>query len=1826
MGGAMCAAQCRSGVKREASAFEVDVARAGARGRLGSPDGKVLMFHIGTNNWQRQDEFAPGSGILHASMHETFNSMPGVRCYSIFPSKVQTNPGPAEDDTFRIFKLKHDIPICESVSPNSSFRWHSMKDAEFTAYRKRLEDEVCKYMDDIEAKEGMQFDYIISHHAFANAMTGAQILERRQKEGNKKLRHFNFVHGTALKMYIKEKDGDPEYPMRFLKVCKDHGVFTGDSKTAGIWVNSEDYISKFVDCFPSYPRGKLLFSRIGVNTSIFCPKGTTVAKDLERHVREDDKGKLVDIKRVVTFVGKFADWKRLDAVLHAAAVYEKTFPELGTVVVGTGPPEAIEQYEGLARKLGLKRTFFVGAQKQDVLAELFSMSEVGMFPSYKEPFGMVFIECMACGTPTIGCKSGGPIEFVTSAQGVLIEEEEAWRTEAGIKRLGNRLGQTVTQALKEDWKGKSKGPTCVPFVRENYSTIAQCQTMLDNMYAWSKPRIMFHIGTNNWQRQDEFAPGSGILHASMHQTFNSMPGVKCYSIYPSKVQTDPEPSESDTFRIFKLDHDIPICESISPNSNFRWHSMDDDQFAAYRKRLEDAVCDYMDEIEAKEGREIEFLISHHAFTNAMTAAQIVKRRAVQGKAKLRHFNFVHGTALKMYIKEKDGDPEYPMRFLKTALDHGVFTGDSQTVGIWVNSEDYINKFADCFPSFPRGKLVFSRIGVNTDVFCPKGTTVAKDLGKYVQDVDRSKLSSIKKVVTFVGKFADWKRLDAVLYAAAVYEKTFPELGTVVVGTGPKEAIEKYEGLANKLGLKRTLFVGAQKQDVLAELFSMSEVGMFPSYKEPFGMVFIECMACGTPTIGCNSGGPVEFVRPDQGVLIEEEEAWRTEAGIKKLGDRLAGSVALALREDWKGTSKGPTCVPFVKENYSTLSQCQSMLDNMVAWSNPQLMFHIGTNNWQRQGEFAPGSGILHASMHQTFNSIPGVKCYSIFPSKSQTDPEPSEDSTFKIFKLDHDIPICESVSPNSSYRWHSMNDEQFAAYRKRLENEICEYMDEIERKEGREFDFLISHHAFTNAMTGAQVVERRRLEGKTKLKHFNFVHGTALKMYIKEKEKDPEYPLRFLKICQDHGVFTGDSKTSGIWVNSVDYISKFSLCFPSYPKGKLVFSRIGVNMNVFCPKGTTVAKDLQKYARSGDASKLSSIKKIVTFVGKFADWKRLDAVLHAAAVYEKTFPNLGTVVVGTGPPEAIEQYEGLAKKLGLQRTLFVGAQGQDVLAELFSMSEVGMFPSYKEPFGMVFIECMACGTPTIGCNSGGPTEFITPELGVLIDEEEEWRTESGIKRLGQRLAGAVTTALKEDWKGATKGPQCISFVQQNYSTLAQCQGMLSNMRGWSEPLLMFHIGTNNWQRQGEFAPGSGILHASMHQTFNSMPGVKCYSIYPSKKQTDPEPSEDDTFRIFKLDHDIPICESVSPNSSFRWHSMNDSQFTAYRKRLEDEICTYMDEIEAKEGREFDFLVSHHAFTNAMTAAQIVERRRCQGKTKLKHFNFVHGTALKMYIKEKDGDPEYPMRFLQTCRDHGVFTGDSKTTGIWVNSMDYIEKFADCFPEYPRNKLVFSRIGVNTDIFCPKPVTIANDLEKHLRDDEDKSKLSGIKRVVTFVGKLADWKRPDAVLHAAAIYEKTFPDVATVMVGGGPPEAIEQYEGLAKKLGLKRTLWVGAKGQDVLAELFSLSEVGMFPSYKEPFGMVFIECMACGTPTIGCKSGGPVEFVRPEQGVLIEEEEEWRTEVGIKRLGETLAKTVSQALQEDWKGTTKGPTCMPFVKQNYSTMAQCHDMLTNMLTW
>ena len=54
---------------------------------------------------------------------------------------------------------------------------------------------------------------------------------------------------------------------------------------------------------------------------------------------------------------------------------------------------------------------------------------------------------------------------------------------------------------------------------------------------------------------------------------------------------------------------------------------------------------------------------------------------------------------------------------------------------------------------------------------------------------------------------------------------------------------------------------------------------------------------------------------------------------------------------------------------------------------------------------------------------------------------------------------------------------------------------------------------------------------------------------------------------------------------------------------------------------------------------------------------------------------------------------------------------------MVASSDVVVMSSRIETFGVVLIEGMAQGKPVIATRCGGPEEFITPDLGILVDVE-----------------------------------------------------------------------------------------------------------------------------------------------------------------------------------------------------------------------------------------------------------------------------------------------------------------------------------------------------------------------------------------------------------------------------------------------------------------------------------------------------------------------------
>src|SRR6476659_3593972 len=281
--------------------------------------------------------------------------------------------------------------------------------------------------------------------------------------------------------------------------------------------------------------------------------------------------------------------------------------------------------------------------------------------------------------------------------------------------------------------------------------------------------------------------------------------------------------------------------------------------------------------------------------------------------------------------------------------------------------------------------------------------------------------------------------------------------------------------------------------------------------------------------------------------------------------------------------------------------------------------------------------------------------------------------------------------------------------------------------------------------------------------------------------------------------------------------------------------------------------------------------------------------------------------------------------------------------------------------------------------------------------------------------------------------------------------------------LIFQLGTNNWQRDGEFAPGSGILHEAHHHAYNALPGVRCYSMYPSRRQR----YRDEDVRVFPLEHDIPICESVSPVSSYRWHAMSEAEVAAYRQRLTDAVADLIDEIEARTGDEFTLAIAHHAFMNTVVLRDVIRRRVAAGRVRIPLLCFAHGTELKMFNNERRGDDpaEFPLRFLPFMQREKIFDYADPDHGVDVAaaiSIEQVTALLDVFPEFPRERVVLSPNGYNQDVFGPLPdgtdrAAVLAGFSTQPLDGSDQAPepvapAGCFDAVVAFCAKFADWKR------------------------------------------------------------------------------------------------------------------------------------------------------------------------------
>lgn len=337
-----------------------------------------------------------------------------------------------------------------------------------------------------------------------------------------------------------------------------------------------------------------------------------------------------------------------------------------------------------------------------------------------------------------------------------------------------------------------------------------------------------------------------------------------------------DPSQPEMAAPNALDFNFP-CFTTHPRSMVAFSDLDDHQMQRYLREFQEAIDFEMEDFvpDVVHGQHVWILPS---LVNAHDVPLVVT---------------AHGTDLMGYEKWPD-----MRRFANHVMDRC-----EKVICISADNEMLVRR---AFPD-QKNKVIRMRNGYNPDIFNVQDLKREEVLAKYGVD------SEGKDLILFAGKMTRFKGVDVLLEAAAIYEQDLPNAITVLAGDGEERAA--LERRARELDLRHVHFLGNVSQEELAQLYNVADISVVPSRREPFGLVAVEAMACGTPVVATDQGGLPDFVNRKVGELVAPEDPKDLARGIEETLER-----TLSDRQ-WR-----EAVAAYAKEHYSQAAIVQELID------------------------------------------------------------------------------------------------------------------------------------------------------------------------------------------------------------------------------------------------------------------------------------------------------------------------------------------------------------------------------------------------------------------------------------------------------------------------------------------------------------------------------------------------------------------------------------------------------------------------------------------------------------------------------------------------------------------------------------------------------------------------------------------------------------------------------------------------------------------------------------------------------------------------------------
>jgi glycosyltransferase involved in cell wall biosynthesis len=174
----------------------------------------------------------------------------------------------------------------------------------------------------------------------------------------------------------------------------------------------------------------------------------------------------------------------------------------------------------------------------------------------------------------------------------------------------------------------------------------------------------------------------------------------------------------------------------------------------------------------------------------------------------------------------------------------------------------------------------------------------------------------------------------------------------------------------------------------------------------------------------------------------------------------------------------------------------------------------------------------------------------------------------------------------------------------------------------------------------------------------------------------------------------------------------------------------------------------------------------VVFVGRLVREKCLATLVDVLAALKSRGQPHRAVLVGKGPEEARLRSE-------LPDAVFTGFLDGDELATAYASSDVFLFPSDTESFGLVTLEAMASGLPCVCADATGSRSLVEPGVTGFLSAPGD------VPGLTDQVAALVTDAAMRERMGRAGRARSLAFSWDE--SMAMILGYYASLLGSARP-------------------------------------------------------------------------------------------------------------------------------------------------------------------------------------------------------------------------------------------------------------------------------------------------------------------------------------------------------------------------------------------------------------------------------------------------------------